>query len=92
MGGVASRWNNHILVKVNIFLWLFWLQRIPIRTILVGRGVDLDSIICSIFHADSEDVVHLFFQCDLARLIWKRVELWLDLSIPTFLERTDFLA
>ena len=55
------------------------------------RGVELDSILCSVCQNAQEDVAYLFFHCDLACQIWSRVGLWLDLTIPNFVDQSQFI-
>ena len=65
------------------------MDRLPIRSKLVERGVDLDSILCPLYHDATEDVLHLFIQCTTTNQIWRRVSLWLALDIHVFLTMRD---
>nr|KAJ0223012.1 hypothetical protein LSAT_V11C200087660 [Lactuca sativa] len=46
------------------------LNRIPVQSVLVDRGVELESILCPIC------------QSETTRQIWRRIGLWLDVSFP----------
>lgn len=66
VGGICTRWNSYGPLKVNILFWRILLQRLPLRMLLVERGVELESFICHVCQNAQEDVAHLFFHCDLA--------------------------
>ncbi|GKE11595.1 hypothetical protein Tco_1415146 [Tanacetum coccineum] len=42
-GGISSRWNNFVPIKLNILLWRIALARIPTRDNLVSCEIILDS-------------------------------------------------
>nr|GFA98604.1 RNA-directed DNA polymerase, eukaryota [Tanacetum cinerariifolium] len=48
---------------------------------LARRGVHVDSSSCSLCDSNEEDVHHLFFCCDFARLILHRICTWWDLGV-----------
>ena len=41
-----TRWNKLLPIKINIFSWRLSLNRLPTRSNLDYRGVDLDSVLC----------------------------------------------
>lgn len=41
------RWNRFILIKINIFLWRLVFNRLPTKSNLDRRMIELDSLICS---------------------------------------------
>lgn len=65
-------------------MWRVLLDRLPIRTKLEERRLDLDSTLCPICHGNLETTPHIFFQCSLAVQVWNRVANWLASDIPTF--------
>ncbi|PWA90022.1 hypothetical protein CTI12_AA104900 [Artemisia annua] len=75
---VATRWVKFIPIKVNIFAWRARLDRLPTRCNLQNRGVRLDSILCPLCGSESEDIVHVLFQCELASSIFRRLCRWWD--------------
>nr|GEX81130.1 RNA-directed DNA polymerase, eukaryota, reverse transcriptase zinc-binding domain protein [Tanacetum cinerariifolium] len=54
---IATRWNNVLPKKVNIFIWLLRLDRLPHRLNISKRGLEIDSISCPICnnHVESND-------------------------------------
>ncbi|KAL4579070.1 hypothetical protein LXL04_015205 [Taraxacum kok-saghyz] len=83
---IVTRWNRDIPIKVNVLLWRLALNRLPVREVLVGKGIDVESLLCPVCDTCSESVTHLFFQCPVAQHVWRRVLLWLVVS-PSF---TDY--
>nr|GEZ07426.1 RNA-directed DNA polymerase, eukaryota [Tanacetum cinerariifolium] len=51
------------------------------RVNLARRGVHVDSSSCSLCDSNEEDVHHLFFCCDFALLILRRICTWWDLGV-----------
>ncbi|GKE41515.1 ribosomal protein L7Ae/L30e/S12e/Gadd45, partial [Tanacetum coccineum] len=66
---VETRWVKFIPIKVNVFSWRARRDRLPTRVNLSRRGVLLDSHMCPLCNAAMEDVQHVFFRCDVARVV-----------------------
>nr|KAJ0222724.1 hypothetical protein LSAT_V11C200053840 [Lactuca sativa] len=90
-GPLPIRWNRSVQIKINVFIWHLLIDRLLVKSKLVERGVDLDSVLCPLCHNAPEDVVHLFIQCPIATQIWRRVSLWLDLDILVFITMRDMM-
>ncbi|GKF38225.1 RNA-directed DNA polymerase, eukaryota, reverse transcriptase zinc-binding domain protein, partial [Tanacetum coccineum] len=77
-------WSKVLPIKLNVFLWRMLLDRLPTRTNLYNRGIDIDCVLCPNCEAAIENRNHLFFDCsmsvDLARLIGR----WWNIHIPSF--------
>nr|GEZ26924.1 RNA-directed DNA polymerase, eukaryota [Tanacetum cinerariifolium] len=63
---VPTRWVKVIPIKVNIFTWRVYLDKIPTRLNLSTRGIDIPSILCPICNSSVEFTSHVFFSCSLA--------------------------
>ncbi|XP_071686816.1 uncharacterized protein [Rutidosis leptorrhynchoides] len=73
--------KNHLLpIKVSIFIWRVLRRRIPVRTELDKRGIDLDSVRCPLCDDDVETIDHTLFFCRHAMEIWDRVYKWWGLG------------
>ncbi|GKA80488.1 RNA-directed DNA polymerase, eukaryota, partial [Tanacetum coccineum] len=70
---VATRWVKFIPIKVNVFSWRARRDRLPTRVNLSRRGVLLDSHLCPLCNAAMEDVQHVFFRCDVARVVIRKI-------------------
>ncbi|GJY85408.1 RNA-directed DNA polymerase, eukaryota [Tanacetum coccineum] len=80
----STRWYNIIPRKVNIFMWWMFLDRIPNRLNLSSRGLDIDSIMCTICNVSVESSAHTFFSCDTASAVWHLVRVWSGSMFPSF--------
>nr|GEV95531.1 RNA-directed DNA polymerase, eukaryota [Tanacetum cinerariifolium] len=76
----ATRWVKYIPIKINVFAWHARLDRLPTRSNLVRRGVVLDSYLCSLCGLVPEDIHHVLFRCDTAKLVFRRICRWWDLD------------
>ncbi|GJW28177.1 RNA-directed DNA polymerase, eukaryota, reverse transcriptase zinc-binding domain protein [Tanacetum coccineum] len=81
---VPTRWINVLPIKVNVFAWKVFLDKLPTRSNLSLRGVDIPSINCPICNLAVEPSSHIFFSCPVARKVWKFVLLWWELNDAVF--------
>nr|GEW37116.1 RNA-directed DNA polymerase, eukaryota [Tanacetum cinerariifolium] len=82
--GSPTRWVKVVPIKINIFAWKFYLDKLPTRLNLSLRGIDIPSIICPNCGLAGESCSQLFFSCSLARLLWSKVARWWDFDILDF--------
>nr|GEV79118.1 hypothetical protein [Tanacetum cinerariifolium] len=82
--GSPTIWVKVVSIKINIFAWKIYLDKLPTRLNLSLRGIDIPSIICPNCSLAGESCSHLFFSCSLARLLWSKVARWWDFDIPDF--------
>nr|GEX08396.1 RNA-directed DNA polymerase, eukaryota [Tanacetum cinerariifolium] len=76
----ATRWVKYIPIKINVFALRARLDRLPTRGNLVHRGVVLDSFLCPLCGLVPEDIHHVLFWCDTAKLVFRRICHWWDLD------------
>ncbi|GJT81493.1 reverse transcriptase domain-containing protein [Tanacetum coccineum] len=88
----ATRWIQAIPIKVNVFLWRLFLNKLPSRVNLDKKGIDLDSLLCPVCNEDVETVNHLFFSCDMAKDLWSLLARWWGLDIPVCSTILDWYA
>ncbi|GKE64961.1 RNA-directed DNA polymerase, eukaryota, reverse transcriptase zinc-binding domain protein, partial [Tanacetum coccineum] len=70
------RWNSVIPIKINICSWRIIHERLPTRSNLNQRGIDLYSILCLVCDSHIETEEHLFVSCEVAKEIWSKVLSW----------------
>lgn len=75
---VATRWLPHLPIKLNVFAWRLYLDRLPTKSNLIRRGIQVDSPICPNCISYDEDVPHIFFKCTLAIEVSRVVCRWWD--------------
>ncbi|PWA61100.1 hypothetical protein CTI12_AA376090 [Artemisia annua] len=61
---------------------LTWLRkdRLPTRSNLDARGIDIDSLRCPVCNDAIESTTHLFVECTVAADIWSRIKDWWGLT------------
>ncbi|GAU17363.1 hypothetical protein TSUD_232390 [Trifolium subterraneum] len=74
-------WLKSIPLKVNIFVWRLFLNRLPTRDNLFRRGIlDASMLACATSCGRMEDVDHLFFQCPVYSRLWASVSKWMEVE------------
>ncbi|GJS27598.1 RNA-directed DNA polymerase, eukaryota, reverse transcriptase zinc-binding domain protein [Tanacetum coccineum] len=63
---VPTRWVKYIPIKINIFTWRVFLDKLLTRLNLSLRGIDIPSIFCPVCSISVESTSHLLFSCHLA--------------------------
>ncbi|GJX70165.1 RNA-directed DNA polymerase, eukaryota [Tanacetum coccineum] len=76
----ATRWVKYVPIKINVFAWKVFLDRLPTRSNLQHRGVLVSDLLCPLCSSAQEDSSHLFFSCRLATDIVRLVCRWWNLS------------
>ncbi|PWA54547.1 Lipase, GDSL [Artemisia annua] len=81
--GKTHDWNPVLPKKINVFVWRLALNRLPLLTNLVDKGLDIPSILCPICGDVPETLDHAFLHCPKANLIWTKCFSWwgIDVSI-----------
>lgn len=78
----CSVWKTHSPFKVRTFVWWCFLNRISTKDQLRRRGI-LHSpydFPCTLCFQVEEDLGHLFFNCRMADVIWKKVVDWIQID------------
>ncbi|GJZ86392.1 RNA-directed DNA polymerase, eukaryota [Tanacetum coccineum] len=91
MTGVPTRWFNAISIKINIFSWRVYLDKLPTRLNLSFHGIDIPSIFCPICSIIMESTLHLLFSCHLAYQIMLKVARWWELEVHDFHSYANWL-
>nr|GEV55874.1 RNA-directed DNA polymerase, eukaryota [Tanacetum cinerariifolium] len=76
----ATRWVKYVPIKINVFAWKVFLDRLPTRSNLQHRGVQVSDLLCPICSLAQEDSSHLFFSCSLVTDVAGLVCRWWNLS------------
>ncbi|GJW10803.1 integrase, catalytic region, zinc finger, CCHC-type containing protein [Tanacetum coccineum] len=77
---VSTRWVKCIPIKVNIYAWKVYLDKLPTRLNLSLRGIDISFILCPLCCTAVESTSHILFSCYLARQILSKVARWWELE------------
>ncbi|GJY28424.1 RNA-directed DNA polymerase, eukaryota [Tanacetum coccineum] len=89
---VPTRWIKSIPIKVNVFAWKLYLDRLPTRSNLSRRNVSLPSLACPLCDHVLEDSSHLFFGCSVAKDIEKLICRWWNLDVHPYESYDDWLS
>ncbi|XP_071688860.1 uncharacterized protein [Rutidosis leptorrhynchoides] len=81
---ISAKWWKFIPRKVNILLWRLAWDRLPTRLNFSKRGMEIKDIGCPCCTGRIESCDHVFFECDIASDLWRKVRIWVDLDIPIF--------
>ncbi|XP_071687853.1 uncharacterized protein [Rutidosis leptorrhynchoides] len=84
-------WFKFVPRKVNVFLWRFRLDLLPVRWLISAKGIEIHSIVCPVCNIGVETSDHLFFGCTLALDLWRRLRMWLNYAMPTFSSWDTFI-
>ncbi|XP_071688429.1 uncharacterized protein [Rutidosis leptorrhynchoides] len=85
-------WCNLVHIKVHIFNWRLHLNRLPAKSNLPDRHIDVGNSSCGLCNTLEETADHLFAKCSITSLIWARIQLWIDLTIPAWNSVDDIWA
>jgi hypothetical protein len=78
---VSSLWNKDIPLKVVLFAWRLFRDRLPTKSNLIRRGViSGDAISCVAGCGLEESSEHLFLHCNIFGAIWHYTYRWLNVS------------
>ena len=82
IGDTYKFWSNLTPIKVNIFLWRFLNDSLPIRINLSKRGIPLQSLACIFCDNHAESLDHCFFTCTSASILWRKIWAWWGFKSP----------
>nr|GEY97090.1 RNA-directed DNA polymerase, eukaryota [Tanacetum cinerariifolium] len=89
---VATQWVKCVPIKVNVFAWRVWLDRLPTRANLICRNISVLSPLCPICSTVDEDISHLLFKYELASGITRLICRWWDLSWSPMSSYSEWLS
>ncbi|XP_071699889.1 uncharacterized protein [Rutidosis leptorrhynchoides] len=72
--------NPLVPQKIGIHIWRISLNKLPVRTELDKRGIDLHSTRCPVCDDDIETLQHTFLYCKSSLDIWNRIFKWWKLD------------
>jgi len=79
---VKSFWHKDIPLKVVVFAWLLFQNRLPTKDNLFRRGaINHDSCLCVIGCGSLKIVNHLFLHCSFFGSVWNYILQWIGRSM-----------
>ncbi|GJV98460.1 RNA-directed DNA polymerase, eukaryota [Tanacetum coccineum] len=89
---VPTRWIKSIPIKVNVFAWKLYLDRLPTRSNLSHRNVSLPYLACPLCDHVLDDSSYLFFGCSVTKDIQKLICRWWNLDVHPYESYEDWLS
>jgi len=81
---VNMLWQKHIPLKVMVFAWRLFHNRLPTKDNLIRHNVlDNNSCMCVSGCGSQETANHLFLHCSLFGLVWNGILHWVGSSMVT---------
>ncbi|XP_058755548.1 uncharacterized protein LOC131628736 [Vicia villosa] len=73
-------WKMEVPFKIKAFAWRFFVNRLPTKDLLVYRGINFptSNLNCVFCNMHLEDKDHMFFKCDVIKVVWKEIDMWVD--------------
>ncbi|XP_071728890.1 uncharacterized protein [Rutidosis leptorrhynchoides] len=72
--------NKLVPQKIDIFIWRAAKNKLPVRSELDKRGIDLHSTKCPVCDEDIETLHHTLISCKIAREVWDLIRRWWKLD------------
>jgi hypothetical protein len=70
---ISSVWKLKIPPRVHVFLWLLFYNKLLTKDNLHKRQEVPE--LCCVFCLEEENIPHLFFECVVARELWKKISM-----------------
>ncbi|XP_058746462.1 uncharacterized protein LOC131619376 [Vicia villosa] len=66
--------------KIKAFAWRLFVNRLPTKDLLEFRGIHFSTPNLNCVFCDShlENMDHMFFKCEVIKVVWKEIGLWVD--------------
>ncbi|GJR60540.1 RNA-directed DNA polymerase, eukaryota, reverse transcriptase zinc-binding domain protein [Tanacetum coccineum] len=81
-----TRWSKVLPIKLNVFMWRMLLDKLPTRSNLAIRGLDVPCSLCPNCGMGVETRDHLFFVCPMALDLLGLLGRWWNIQIPILLD------
>ncbi|XP_071727697.1 uncharacterized protein [Rutidosis leptorrhynchoides] len=88
----TTTWYKFLPRKVNIFLWRLRLNALPVRWNLSAKGIEVPTIVCSVYNNGVETQDHAFFGCSFVSELWHKLRVWFNCSMPIFVSWDSFIV
>jgi len=77
----SSLWNKHVPLKVVLFAWRLFYDRLPTKNNLIRRGViTYKARLCTAGCGSDETSDHVFLHGNIYGTIWHNIYRWLNVS------------
>ncbi|XP_021979514.1 uncharacterized protein LOC110875620 [Helianthus annuus] len=70
------KWCKWVPVKCNIFMWRAFLDRIPTKTALRRRNIQVQDEECVMCGEGLDSTDHILTECGIASGVWNGISMW----------------
>nr|GEU30320.1 RNA-directed DNA polymerase, eukaryota, reverse transcriptase zinc-binding domain protein [Tanacetum cinerariifolium] len=77
----STRWSKLLPIKLNLFVWRMFLDKLPTRINLSNRDLDIPCVLCPNCGNEVESRNHLFFDCSMALDLFRLLGRWWNIDI-----------
>ncbi|PWA79977.1 RNA-directed DNA polymerase, eukaryota, Reverse transcriptase zinc-binding domain protein [Artemisia annua] len=81
----STGWSKLLHIKLNVFAWRMFLDKLTTRINLSNRGLDVPCMLCSNCGNEVESRNHLFFGCLMALDLFWLLGRWWNIDIINFI-------
>ncbi|GKC39900.1 RNA-directed DNA polymerase, eukaryota [Tanacetum coccineum] len=88
-------WVKYVPIKINVLAWKIKMDVLPTRLNISRRGIDIHSISCPICDNGIEASDHLFFRCQIATQLTRKIVNWWNIDqvdVNTYVEWCTWLS
>jgi len=82
-GGFSELWKLKIPAKSAVFAWTLIRDRLPTKSNLRRRQVEVNDMLCPFCRNKEEDAAHLFFNCSKILPLWWESLSWVNIADTT---------
>ena len=86
-----TRWSKVVPIKINVHAWKVKMDCLPTRFNISRRGMEIDSILCPSCNMAVESTSHIFFKCNIAKEIFRKIASWWDVDYVELSSYEDWL-
>nr|GEV27004.1 putative RNA-directed DNA polymerase, eukaryota, reverse transcriptase zinc-binding domain protein [Tanacetum cinerariifolium] len=90
-----TRWVQCVPIKINVIAWKVKMDGLPTRFNISRRGMDIESMSCSLCDNGVEPSNHMLFSCSLVRHLYRNIFAWWDVlfrDVHSYVEWLDWLV
>ncbi|XP_058754879.1 uncharacterized protein LOC131628031 [Vicia villosa] len=71
-------WKVHVPFNIKAFGWRIFINRLPTKDLLMGRGIllSIENSLCAFCGSIPESSDHSFFKCKEAGEVWREITVW----------------
>ncbi|KAL7582409.1 uncharacterized protein LOC128128948 [Lactuca sativa] len=79
VGENSFKWLNWIPLKISCFVWTLFKNKVPLFQNLLNHGINVHSSLCPFCQISFETLDHVFFNCDMVKVLWSWLVGWVPI-------------